>query len=97
LNDGHLAESEHLAPAANLEQLIHELRERYEGIENLALVGHEPSLSHLLSVLVTGEPSMAITLKKGSVCRLMVEDLRFGRCATLEWHLAPSQLEELGR
>ena len=97
LNDDRLAESALLEPGADLPQLIQELHEKYAEIQNLALVGHEPSLSHLLSVLVSGEPSMAIRLRKGSVCRLAVDDLKFGQCATLEWHLTPSQLEDLGR
>jgi phosphohistidine phosphatase len=95
LGDAQLAQSTYLAPDGDLQQLVHEILDKYRGIERLALVGHEPSLSNLLSILVTGEPSMQINLKKGSVCRLSVEDLRFGRCAALEWHLTPSQLEEL--
>lgn len=58
----------------------------------LLLVGHEPDLSHLISLLVFGHVQAGITLKKGGLCKLSVEDLRAGRCATLEWLLTPKQL-----
>jgi phosphohistidine phosphatase SixA len=60
------------------------------------LVGHEPSLSSLVSLLVSGDPGLGVSLKKGGVCKLSVEQLRNGRCATLEWLLSPAQLVEIG-
>jgi len=59
------------------------------------LVGHEPYLSELISVLIAGDAGAGIMLKKGGLCRLSATSLRFSRCATLEWLLTPAQLEKL--
>jgi phosphohistidine phosphatase len=91
-----VVETEHLAPTGYGDQLIQFINEQYASTPNLALVGHEPSLGHLISVLVTGDPNVSFTLKKGGVCRLSVDTLQYGRCATLDWLLSPSQLAELG-
>jgi phosphohistidine phosphatase len=87
-------ETEHLSPVGYSDQLINLINEKYADVENIALVGHEPSLSNLVSILVTGDPNLALTLKKGGICRLAVDTLQYGRCATLEWLLSPSQLAE---
>ena len=89
-------ETEHLTPTGNDELLIDLINEKYAEVENIALVGHEPSLGILISRLVAGNPDLSLTLKKGSVCRLLINNLQYGRCATLDWLLAPSQLAELG-
>ena len=91
-----VVETEHLTPMGYVDQLIHEINEKYGELERIAVVGHEPSLSTLVSVLVAGEPELSLTLKKGGVCRLSVGSLQYGRCATLDWLLSPSQLVELG-
>ena len=87
--------TEHLAPVGYSDQLIHLINEKYADVEKIALVGHEPSLSSLVSVLLTGEPNLALTLKKGGVCRLTVDNLQYGHCAILNWLLYPSQLAGL--
>jgi phosphohistidine phosphatase len=60
--------------------------------ENVLLSGHEPHLSGLISLLISGEPSLPIVMKKGGLCKLSVEHLRPGACATLEWLLTPKQM-----
>ncbi len=61
--------------------------------ENVLLVGHEPDLSGLLSLLVSGQPDVAIELKKNGLAKIEVaQRLKFGRCATLNWLLTPRQL-----
>src|SRR2546430_12625846 len=57
--------------------------------ESVLLVGHEPYLSNLVSLLCAGGPNLSLTLKKGGLCRMEVEQLRAARCAHLEWLLAP--------
>jgi phosphohistidine phosphatase SixA len=56
--------------------------------ETILLVGHEPYLSSLISLLCTGGSHLALTLKKGGLCRMEVEFLRTTRCASLEWLLS---------
>jgi phosphohistidine phosphatase len=58
----------------------------------ILLVGHEPDLSRMISVLLSGDPGLAVTMKKGSLCKLVAAPLRPGRCATLEWLLTPKQM-----
>jgi len=96
LNKEDVVETEHLSPVGYSDQLINLINEKYAEVENIALVGHEPSLSSLVSILLTGDPNLALTLKKGGVCRLTVDTLQYGHCATLEWLLYPSQLAEFG-
>lgn len=84
-----------LSPLGNPDQLIHEIGERYASVGSIALVGHEPGLSRLIAVLLSGDPTLPITLKKGGVCCLTVERLEYGRCASLEWLLTPAQLIQL--
>jgi phosphohistidine phosphatase SixA len=57
------------------------------------LVGHEPYLSAFIALLCAGGEPLSVTLKKGGLCRLEVERLRCGRCASLEWLLPPRLLE----
>ena len=96
LNKDDVVETEHLAPMGYGDQLTNLINEKYADVESIALVGHEPSLSSLTSVLVSDDPTLSLTLKKGGVCRLSVDTLQYGRCATLEWLFSPSQLAEFG-
>lgn len=83
-----LKTSDHLAPGKPLTGLIQELSHRPE-LENILLVGHEPDLSRLISVLVAGKPGLAVDLKKGGLCKLEISALRAGHCAKLKWLLTP--------
>jgi len=81
--------SEELRAEQNSEHLVEMLRREYKQDASLLLVGHEPLLSHWISVLVSGNPHTEILMKKAGVCKLSVGNLHYGRCATLEWLLAP--------
>jgi len=85
-----------LAPSGQVADLVKDINEKRTGVEHVALVGHEPYLSSLTALLLSGDPGLAITLKKGGVCRLSIETLRAGRCATLDWLLTPAQLVGIG-
>lgn len=85
-----------LAPMGFADQLIEEINAKFGEAQSIALVGHEPYLSQLISILTSGDAGMAVNFKKGGVCRLSVEQLKYGRCATLDWLLSPSQLAEIG-
>jgi phosphohistidine phosphatase len=79
-----------LTPDGNPLELIRELND--EKPQSVLLVGHEPYLSGLISVLVTGESHAAIELKKGGLCKLSADRVAFGQCATLNWLLTPKQM-----
>jgi phosphohistidine phosphatase len=85
-------ETASLAPDADAKDVIDEIDENFSNAGEIVLVGHEPSMSGLISTLLTGEDGMAVELKKAGVCKLTIEKLVFGKCACLNWLLAPKHL-----
>ncbi|MFZ5883174.1 MAG: phosphohistidine phosphatase SixA [Chloroflexota bacterium] len=83
-----LTYSEALTPMSEPDVMIGEINEKYT-VDELMLVGHEPSLSALAGVLLTGSAEIAINLKKGGVCCLSADNLRHDRKAALEWLITP--------
>lgn len=81
--------SEHLAPSGNMEELVHQLNTIRPVPKNILLVGHEPYLSGFISLLCTGGPGLPMVFKKGALCRLELQVLSCGKCATLDWLLQP--------
>ncbi len=90
-----VATSENLTPASDPNLLLAEINEKYT-VDSLAIVGHEPYLSTLVSLLTAGGSPIEMTFKKGGVCWLSIDDLRHARQATLEWLLTPGVLVEIG-
>jgi phosphohistidine phosphatase len=88
--------SDDLVPGGNARALIHALNELKPALENVLLVGHEPNLSRLIALLVSGNAEAAIEMKKGGLCKLEVAELHYGQCAKLAWLLTPSQMELMG-
>jgi phosphohistidine phosphatase len=91
----HLACSDELTPGGNPKALIQQLNELKPAPEDVLLVGHEPYLSGLIGLLISGGATADIELKKGGLCELETASLRFGRCATLGWLLTPKQMKRL--
>ncbi len=88
--------SDALEPDGSLKNLIGQLNESKPAPENVLLVGHEPYLSCLISLLTTGGMDLAMDFKKGGLCKLEIEKLSHGRCATLVWLLTPRQMKLMG-
>lgn len=84
-----------LAPNGNPRQVIEELNHTHGAPQTILLVGHEPYLSRLISTLVTGSAALRLVMKKGGLCQLSIDALRFGRCATMDWLLTPRQLRRM--
>lgn len=91
-----MIQSVHLAPDSSPARLVEEIRAHYSRVENLALVGHEPFLSELVSLLLAATPDLQVNFRKGGVCALTLESPKADSRATLEWLLTPSQLALLG-
>lgn len=91
-----IALSDNLIPPGNFESLINEIREKYD-VDNLALVGHEPMLSSLISWLATGNTDMKVALKKGGFAYLATDNLYQDGRATLNWLLTPALLVNLSK
>lgn len=86
--------TELLAPGASAAGLVRRLKQLQP--QSVLLVGHEPDLSALASRLLTGGGGLAMTFKKGGLCRLSAERLRAGRCASLDWLVTPAQMGAMG-
>jgi phosphohistidine phosphatase len=84
--------TDELAPAGNPRSLIQQLNDLRPRPKNVLLVGHEPYLSKLIALLTAGSTAMELDLRKGSLCKLETESLRYARCATLVCLLAPRHL-----
>jgi phosphohistidine phosphatase len=87
-------EIEELAPEASPTELLRWLRKQ-KG-ETIAAVGHEPSLSLILSWLLTGTERRLFSFRKGGACLLEFADEPAAGTATLLWALTPGQLRDLG-
>ena len=87
-----LSSSEHLTPNGNPKLLLEHINQLKPAPKDVLIVGHEPYLSQLIGLLVAGNTNALIDLKKGALCKLEIETLRCGRCATLAWLLSPKQM-----
>lgn len=90
-----LQTSEALAIPPSSARLIEQLRAARPAPRSVLLVGHEPHLSSLASLLLTGSEAMELRLKKGGLCQLEVAELQTGRCASLAWLLTPGQMRRM--
>jgi phosphohistidine phosphatase len=61
----------------------------------IAVVGHEPHLSGLVTWLMTAKNDSRIELKKGAACLLDFPRSPAAGAATLRWSLTPSHLRSL--
>ncbi len=84
-----------LAADGNPKELIDELKRKHRHRNQVLLVGHEPYLSRLISLLISGDTGIAITMRKGGLCKVSASTLHYGRCATLEWLLTPRQMRSV--
>jgi phosphohistidine phosphatase len=87
--------TENLNPAASPSELIGEIHETYADVLSILLVGHEPYLSTLAGMLLAGDEQVVLAFKKGGLCKFSIDELHYGRCATLEWLMAPKQMLNL--
>jgi phosphohistidine phosphatase len=88
--------TETLTPAGSTKKLIESINQKQPLPKDILLVGHEPYLSELISLLVSGNNELAISMKKGGLCNLAIEALEYGRCARLEFLLTPKQMCLMG-
>ena len=84
--------SDTLTPGGSIKRLVELLNRLEPSPESVLLVGHEPYLSGLISLLVSGKETFAVVMKKGGLCKLTIESFKPGRCAALQWLLTPKQM-----
>ncbi|HLG15276.1 MAG TPA: phosphohistidine phosphatase SixA [Blastocatellia bacterium] len=85
-----------LAPGSSHVKLFGEIKKR-NGVESIALVGHQPELGQLISRIISGSVDLSIQLKKGGVACVNVTETVPVLRGSLAWLLAPAQLRALAR
>ena len=63
--------------------------------EVVAIVGHEPQLSRLITYLLAGVDRSGVQLKKGGACLLEFDDRPHANAGELLWLVRPSILRDL--
>ncbi|MDH3455558.1 MAG: phosphohistidine phosphatase SixA [Gemmatimonadota bacterium] len=84
-----------LEPGGDTDLILDWLRGQ-DDAATIALVGHEPDASALISYLITSDKGAAIQMKKGAVCLLEVDEEVEPGQAMLRWLLSPKVLRALG-
>ena len=87
-------EIDELAPEASPVEFLSWLRK--QAVESVAVVGHEPSISLILSWLLTGTEKRLFSFRKGGACLLEFPGEVGAGTASLLWALTPALLRELG-
>lgn len=82
-----------LSPGSSMKHLMTYLA-KFRGLNNMMLVGHEPDLGIIASLLL-GSESSVIEFKKGSLCCIDISTLPPRSKGTLIWHLQPKHLRAL--
>lgn len=88
--------TEALRPNADFAAFIEWIADRADQ-QVVAIVGHEPHLSALVTWLLTGVDDSHIELKKGGACLIAFEGMPQKGSGTLDWLLQPSQLRKIGK
>jgi phosphohistidine phosphatase len=98
LDQKQIRTSDTLAPGGSFDELFTELKQQ-KRTESVALVGHEPDLSSLISRIVCaeGNGNLSVPLKKGGVCCINVAETVPAFKGSLIWLLTPKHLRLLGR
>lgn len=84
--------TDRLAVGSSPQRLLEDLSNLRPIPRSVLLVGHEPFLSSLVSLLLSGRTGLHLELKKGGLCHLTVEPQRSHSRATLHWLLTPGQM-----
>jgi phosphohistidine phosphatase len=81
--------TDNLLPPASIKGLLQEVHAQFPQSKNVLLVGHEPHLTTMISVLLTSNKHLPIDFKKGGLCCLTLDQ---PTGVSLNWLLTPTQL-----
>jgi len=82
-----------LEPQRSLDEVMVGL-ERFQS-DVVAIVGHEPQLSRLITYLLAGIDRSSVQLKKGGACLLEFDGRARANAGELLWAVRPSMLRDL--
>lgn len=85
--------SKALAPGGTAEMLMRQLQREKPAPQSVLLVGHEPDLSRLVSLLATGALELQMEFKKGGLCKLEIGKWNASKRGTLAWLMTPRQMK----
>lgn len=89
--EGEIRTTEALVPHAAGEEILTEIQKT--SAKAVLLVGHEPHLSRLASLLISGTDDLSITMKKSGCCKLSFIRGPGPGMATLEWLVSPRHFQ----
>jgi phosphohistidine phosphatase len=95
-----VVELDALAPDSSPNALLEWLRDvdrQVDARDAVAIVGHEPHLSSVVTWLMSGQNESRVALKKGGVCRLDFDARPTAGHGELQWLMTPEHLRRLGR
>jgi phosphohistidine phosphatase len=84
-----------LSPGFGFDSLLAEIKDKH--VESIALVGHEPDLGELAGLIISGDTSVTLPLRKGGACCINVAETVPSFRGTLVWLLTPKQLRIMGK
>lgn len=87
---------EWLRPEASFEDFAQWAR-AHRGQTMVAIVGHEPHLSGLVSWLIAGGKRTVLEMKKAGACLLEIEGKAEAGSGTLIWSMGPKHLRAIGK
>ena len=87
--------TDNLIPDAKAMAILTEINRTCAKYRSVLLVGHEPHLSTLISLLLTGTTHASISLKKGGLCHLSSNFPLTPKNSTLNCLLTPAQMQRL--
>jgi phosphohistidine phosphatase len=94
--DAEIVKLESIAPDGTHEDTIAWLA-KHSNLRCVAMVGHEPSLSELLTTLLVGSPRDFFEFKKGGVAQLSFSGKPAAGSAKLDWAVQPAMMRVVAK
>jgi phosphohistidine phosphatase len=91
-----LVQTPNLAITGNPEQVMEEVNLHYPAVKQIFLVGHEPGLTELIGLLVSGNPNMGLKVGRASVTCLHIHQPLETEAAELAWKMTAKQVAAFG-
>jgi len=89
-----LTETTDLTPGVSF-QAVKKIISKHPDGASIALVGHEPDMSHLISLMISDTSDADVQMKKGAVARIDLYGSPAKGCGRLIWLLQPAALRAL--